>query len=104
MLNTKLLSLVISCILFSELNGQVRIYVATDGLDTASGTQDHPLATLSGARDRIRALRKAGDLHEQSVEVLVKAGTYTLSESIRFTEEDAAPNDFPVFTEAMMAK
>ncbi len=104
MLNKKLLVLVLSCVLFSESNGQVLIYVAPDGVDTANGTQEHPLATLSGARDRIRDLRKAGRSPRAKCRVLVKAGTYALSDSLRLTEEDAAPNDFRWCTEITAAQ
>ena len=38
-----------------ELTGTV-IYVAVDGNDQNAGTEDAPLATMKGARDKIREI------------------------------------------------
>ncbi len=70
-------------------------YVAVDGNDAWSGTlagpnSDHtdgPFATLSRARDAVRALP-----HETSrdVKVLIRDGTYRLAETVVFSLRDSA--------------
>jgi len=80
------------------------LYVAADGRDTWSGKtarpaadgSDGPLASLAGARDRIRAIRKeAGDL-KQPVTVSIGGGTYRLSEPFVLTPDDSGTAEFPV--------
>ncbi|MGD9497776.1 MAG: right-handed parallel beta-helix repeat-containing protein [Armatimonadota bacterium] len=60
----------------------------------AAGT-DGPLATLEGARDRIRALRAAGELNGP-VQVLVRGGTYRLHRSFVLEPRDSGTEDAPV--------
>lgn len=60
------------------------LHVAPHGNDTNPGTAQKPLATLTGARDRLRAQKPAGD-----VVVEVRAGDYFLTESFRLEAEDS---------------
>jgi len=80
------------------------LFAAPDGNDSWSGRlaepnaarTDGPLASLAGARDRIRALRKAGTVPEGPVEVVFADGIYRIKETIVFTAEDSGTKEFPV--------
>jgi len=62
----------------------------------ATGT-DGPLATLSGARDRLRALRASGELPADApVQVLVHGGEYTITEPLIFEPQDSGTATGPV--------
>ena len=74
-------------------------YVATNGSDEWSGElaqpnqarTDGPFATLTRARDAVRALKT----HSQKKDllVLIRAGTYRLADTIVFSLEDSAPDN-----------
>lgn len=81
----------------SEANPANVLYVSPDGNDSGSGTENDPLATVSGARDAIRRLR--GDM-AGGVTVYVKGGVYSQSETLRFTKEDSGSADFPIVYKA----
>src|SRR5262245_65862236 len=55
------------------------LFVAPGGRDDNPGTAEKPLATLAGARDAIRRRKARGSLRT-SATVLVRGGTYLLSE------------------------
>ena len=65
----------------------VAVFVASDGDDGAPGTKLSPLATLAGARDAVRRLRRGGTTGP--VTVFVKAGTYFLAEPLVLGPEDS---------------
>ena len=71
------------------------LYVAPDGKDAAAGDRGQPLATLPGARDRIRQMRSQGGLKEP-VTVLFAEGEYALTEPAVFGPEDSGSADTPV--------
>ncbi|MGC9320129.1 MAG: hypothetical protein ACP5KN_19005, partial [Armatimonadota bacterium] len=73
----------------------MRLYVSVDGDDAATGAAEAPLATLEGARDRIRALREAGEL-AGPVEVLIRGGTYRLRETFVLEPQDSGTAEAPV--------
>ncbi len=81
----------------SELKQGVTLYVAVDGDDANSGGADTPLATLAGARDAIRAMRKRSD---GGVTVMVGAGTYYLAETLVLGANDSGREGAPVRYEA----
>ncbi len=72
---------------------KLTLYVAPEGCDGWSGLQecsnhtDGPLASLAGARNRIRIIRQAGKL-STPVEVIFKSGRYEIDETIVFQDED----------------
>ncbi len=74
------------------------LYVSPQGDDSWSGrlprprNGDGPLATLEGARDTLRALRKAGRL-EDGATVEILGGTYELKQPFELTEEDSGTED-----------
>ncbi len=79
------------------------LHVATNGNDTWSGElstpsadgTDGPLATLAGARDKIRHLKAKGPL-DGPVRILLADGMYRVSEPIVFTSEDSGTKEAPI--------
>lgn len=72
--------------------------VAVTGNDSAEGSIAEPLATLVGARDRIRLLRSAG--YAEAVTVFVRGGTYYESETLVLEEQDSGTENAPVVYKA----
>ncbi len=70
-------------------------YVATDGKDTNPGTASAPFATPEGARDAVRALKKAGPL-TQGVTVWLGGGVYTRGKTFQLTAEDGGTAAAPM--------
>ena len=91
-----------------EAASETLLYVSPGGNDGWSGSsaepapdgQDGPLATVAGARDRVRALRAAGEL-AGPVRVLLREGVYRIEEALVFGPEDggtfAAPVTYAAF-------
>lgn len=85
----------------------ITLYVAPNGNDAWSGTlpepdaagSDGPLATIAGARDRLRQTRTDGKL-PGAVQVLVRGGTYSITEPISFGPEDSGSAETPIAYEA----
>ncbi len=79
----------------------ITLYIAPNGNDAWSGTMadpaddDGPLASLDGARMRIRELRE-GNALEGGVEVLVRDGVYRVEEAVTFTPEDSGTAESPI--------
>ena len=79
------------------------IYVSPQGADTFSGTlaepnadkTDGPLSTIAAARNTIRKLKADGKLNGP-VRVVLRAGTYQLSETLVFGPEDSGTADAPI--------
>ena len=81
------------------------LYVAVDGSDQWSGRlpahnaqrTDGPVATLAGARDRLRKL-KATSASQESLprQVFVRGGKYFLAETLQLTAEDSGTRESPV--------
>ena len=85
------------------------LFVATDGDDGNPGSEALPLATLAGARNKIRSMKSDGGLPEGGVTVYVRGGLYHAVETVCFDERDsgtrtspvrycAYPGESPVFT------
>lgn len=63
------------------------LYVSPRGDDTADGSAEKPLASLDGARRRVRQLRIDGVKEE--IIVLFQDGVYPLTKPVRFTPLDS---------------
>ena len=80
------------------------VYVAPDGNDEWSGMRatanaagtDGPFATLAGARDGVRELKKKG----QPIRVLVRGGEHAMFEPVVFGPEDSGTAAAPISYEA----
>ncbi|MBN2022910.1 MAG: right-handed parallel beta-helix repeat-containing protein [Pirellulales bacterium] len=80
------------------------LYVATDGSDAWSGTlaqanedkSDGPFASLARARDEIRRRKKDQTLSKDGATVIVRGGTYELTETLELSAEDAGSESGPI--------
>jgi hypothetical protein len=77
------------------------LHVSPKGKDSNPGTAAYPLASLTGARDRLRQLRNAGKLHD-TVVVLVAAGEYYMNEPLTLTDEDGGTKEKPVVYKSLV--
>lgn len=77
----------------------LQLYVSPDGSDNAGGAINTPLASFTGARDRIRALRSTSDLSE-GVVVTFAEGVYPVQEAVLFTPEDSGTEEAPIIFRA----
>ena len=64
------------------------LYIAPDGNDANPGTVAKPLASLKGARDKVRTILTAGK-QTSDIEVRFKAGDYLMEEPVEFGPEDS---------------
>jgi len=93
---TKLLCLLSAVVLSFPASGLAAadFYVAPDGDDANPGTQQEPFATLARARDAVRAAIAQGPTGD--VTVLVRGGTYRVTEPIVFGPRDGGDEKFSV--------
>ena len=68
--------------------------VATDGSDANPGTKERPFATLSKARDAVRQVIAAGLTSD--VNVVIREGTYRLTEPLTFGPEDSGNEQYAI--------
>ena len=80
-------------------DGDLQLYVSPAGSDAGTGTVNKPLQTLEGARNAVRAARKAHP--DKKVTVYFKGGLYPLEQSVKLTAEDAGSEQAPVVYRAM---
>ncbi|MFD5226210.1 Ig-like domain-containing protein [Microbacterium sp. NPDC058342] len=71
------------------------LYVAPGGDDSATGTIDAPLATLEGARDRIRELKSGSGLAD-GMTVFLREGEYSRSASFTLGKQDSGTAEHPI--------
>lgn len=69
----------------TEAANQATFYVAPGGSDSNKGTEDAPFKTITAAQKAVRAINGSmtGD-----ISVILREGTYQLSNTVNFTEED----------------
>jgi hypothetical protein len=90
-------------ILLMAIETSASYYVAPSGSDSWSGTlaepnaagTDGPLATVTRARDLIRAMKSAGGLNEP-ITVLVRGGRYAMAEPLVLTPQDSGTEKCPI--------
>ena len=73
------------------------LHVSPQGDDSAPGTQTQPLATLEGARARVRQLKT----EETRLTVWFAGGTYWFAEPVVFSAEDSGTKAAPVIYRAL---
>ena len=78
----------------SMARAETTLYVSPDGRDENVGTREAPLATLLGARDRVRGL--SGEQRQKPVTVFFAGGTYTFESSVEFGEGDSGSPEAPI--------
>lgn len=78
--------------------GENSLFVSLDGNDsTGNGTEDAPFRTLEKARDTIRAM---AELPEGGINVYLRGGVYTLSNSFSLTSADSGEAGKPITYQA----
>lgn len=72
---------------------QQEFYVSLDGNDSNIGTKENPFRTIEKARDTISNINSdmTGDII-----VYIGEGTYTLADTLVFTEQDSGTNGFDI--------
>ncbi|MFC1675876.1 LamG-like jellyroll fold domain-containing protein [Planctomycetota bacterium] len=86
--------LVSSCSDYSPNVPQSEFYVATNGSDSNPGTINKPFATIATARDAVEKVRRAG--LQKPINVFVRGGTYQLTESLIFWQENSGAAEYPI--------
>jgi hypothetical protein len=88
----------------AEKAGPLTLFVASNGNDAWSGKvlepnaakTDGPLATLGGARDAIRTIKKKGSLPAGGVTVFIRGGQYELGQTLELSAEDSGTQEAPI--------
>jgi hypothetical protein len=78
-----------------QTEAATKLYVAPAGDDAAPGTIDEPLATMFGARNRLRKLRYDGEVNG-AAEINLRQGAHVLSEPLQLTAGDSGSSGAPV--------
>jgi hypothetical protein len=65
-----------------------KIYISPNGNDSNSGSYDKPLASLTGARDKLREMRKSSQV-SGPIEVVALEGEYFMMQPLELTFEDS---------------
>ncbi len=86
-------------LLLTTTTSAADFFVAPTGDDANPGTADRPLASLTGARDAVRALKAQGPL-TAPVRVIVAEGSYALTEPLVLGPQDAGTAQSPIRYEA----
>ena len=102
-----LLCCVLVSLFLTQCARALTIYVSTQGNDKWSGRREKPnrnrtngpVASLAGARDKIRQLKSRGSITEP-VRIIVTDGSYTLSEPFILTPRDSGTKEYPIIYEA----
>ena len=69
-----------------SINAQINIYVSPEGKDTNPGTIERPVASIIKAQDLARSI-------PGRVSILLRKGTYYLTEPIVFSQDDSRPDN-----------
>jgi hypothetical protein len=76
-------------------------WVATDGSDRNPGTSNKPLASLTIATRKARELRRLNDASTASgIHIILRGGTYQLTDTLQFRSEDSGTKTSPTIVEA----
>jgi len=94
---------IVSLVFWACHASALTLYVAPNGNDAWTGQRasvdktrsDGPLASLEGARNRVRQIRAAGTVKEP-ISVVFAAGEYALEKPVTFSPEDSGTAESPV--------
>jgi parallel beta-helix repeat protein len=84
----QLLKTIIFLLIINQLAAQ-QFYVSTTGHNSNLGTAQKPVATLQKAQALVRDFKKANPGYTGEIVVTVMPGTYELTSSLSFNEQDA---------------
>jgi len=82
--------------LVKKAEERILLYVEEGGNDAAAGTIGAPLATMTGARDKVRELKSAGESPKNGFVVYFREGEYNINEQALFTEQDSGTETAPI--------
>ncbi len=93
---------IVSFLLFtiSCSTGEKEIFVSPSGDDNNPGTMDKPLATIEGARDKIREMKKEESFPSSGITVYFMEGDYSINKTIEFNEQDSGFYNAPIIYKA----
>jgi hypothetical protein len=77
----------------AETTGQI-IYVSPTGNDANDGSEGSPLATLSGARDKIRSIKSSSGYPSNGITVVFRGGQYKWTDTVEFNEASVYQSKF----------
>lgn len=97
-------SVIVLSVVVDAVASDISLHVAPSGDDRAIGSQEQPLATMAGARDRVRELRGGSQSTDDAITVWIHEGTYYLDKAVEFTEEDSGTERSPVTYRAMVGE
>lgn len=83
-----------------SIQAQHKLYVSLQGNDANSGRKEQPLATLTGARNTIRLLKKNPSFKHQSFWVIVEDGRYFMKTPLVLMPEDSGTPEYPIIYKA----
>jgi len=72
------------------------LFVSPTGNDANAGTLASPLATLEGAKNKIRQWKASGQIAANGITVYFREGTYPITETVAFNAEDAGTSQVPI--------
>jgi len=78
----------------STASSKAEFYVAANGNDSYSGSQDKPFATLQRAKDAVGEKISTG--LESNVTVLIRRGAYRLNKPLVFTNADSGTGEYSI--------
>jgi len=87
--------LLITSVILSVEGAAWHIYISPSGNDRNAGTQEHPLASLTAARDLIRTMRSQKTVND-TVYVEVMPGEYFMKKALALSSMDAGTKQSPV--------
>lgn len=97
----QIISILIVCLTIWTA-GAAEIYVAPTGNDKNQGTENSPFATVNRALREARELRRLNQIHkDEDIRILLKGGTYYLSEPIFVRPEDSGTETSTTSIESM---
>ena len=80
----------------AEESDRTILYVAVSGRDTNEGTIENPLATMEGAKNKIKALKASGVSPKKGFVVYFRGGNYSFEKGVTFEEADSGTISAPV--------
>ncbi len=104
--STKQLMILFLIGIFSVYNSYAaNIWVAPNGSDSNDGSESAPLATIQQALSNARVLRQMNDASiEGGIHIILKGGTYQLTETVLLTQADAGTPTSPTYIEAALGE
>jgi hypothetical protein len=79
-----------------EVRAGLVLHVSPVGNDAGPGSAEKPLASLEGARDRLRSLRRSGSIPEGGALIVLHGGDYAVKQTFVLAQEDSGTVRSPI--------